>query len=346
MVRPGRSVEDSVDLKRRVFSLPALVTLALAVAFLVFLVTRFDVDLHTAWSLVRESNPWFLTAAVGVHYSNFLFRGARWRLLLQNTLGRSGSVPGTLYCSQLVFLGWFVNAVGWLRLGDAYRAYLYKEEQRASFSSAIGTILAERTLDALLVVLLLVAAVPFLVKGNGGPVWTVLGVAVALVILLLLLLAVMAWGRGWALGRLPEWISGIYLRFHEGTVGSFQRILPVTLWGLLGWLAEVARLYLVVKALDFDLGVSTVIFLTLANSLLTLVPTPGGFGAVESGVAGLTVRLSALTVSGAAALVLVDRSISYVSIIFVGGLIFLWRQLLRRHHPASQYPGVVEDQRG
>ena len=55
---------------------------------------------------------------------------------------------------------------------------------------------------------------------------------------------------------------------------------------------------------------------------------------MESGVFGLLLRLSALSASGAAALVLVDRSISYVSIIVVGGVLFLVRQV-RRSGPSS-----------
>ena len=95
-------------------------------------------------------------------------------------------------------------------------------------------------------------------------------------------------------------------------------------------MAEVGRLYLVVQALDLDIGFPLVIFLTLANSLLTLVPTPGGFGAVESGVAGLVVRLSTLTGSVAAALVLVDRAITYLSVIAVGAALFIGRQAFHR----------------
>ena len=95
-------------------------------------------------------------------------------------------------------------------------------------------------------------------------------------------------------------------------------------------MAEVGRLYLVVQALDLDISFPLVIFLTVANSLLTLVPTPGGFGAVESGVAGLVVRFSTLTGSVAAALVLVDRAITYLSIIVVGAALFIGRQAFHR----------------
>lgn len=321
-----RPLDTPVSLKRRVLSASTLVSVALAGAFLAFLVTRFQVDLGATRDLVRGSNPWYLALALLVHYTTFFFRSVRWRLLLQNTQDGGKAVPGAGYLAQLVLLGWFANSVAWFRLGDAYRAYLYWEEQGAPFSTTIGTILAERALDTILVVGLLLAAAPFLVSGDTQASGTVLGIAVGLLALLGMGLLVMVWARRWLARRLPRWLAEGYQRFYAGALGSFRRLPQATLWGLLGWLAEVARLYLVAVALGLDLGLALVVFLTLANSLLTLVPTPGGFGAVESGVAGLAVRLAALPASAAAALVLVDRAISYLSVILVGAVLFLFRQ--------------------
>ena len=330
------------SLLRRVISLPALASLGLAAAFLVFLITRFDVDLKATWNEIEGANFWYLVLAVLVHYTTFVFRGIRWRLLLQNVQEEDSSVPGVAYCSQLVFLGWFANSIGWLRLGDAYRAYLYRDEQGASFSRTIGTILAERTLDTALVVLLLLISVPFLVGSGGGVAWAILGVAVALAFVLVLVVGGMTWARNPAMRFLPAWLSERFLRFQAGTLGSFRRLPLVTFWGLCGWMAEIGRLYLVMSALGFDLSFPLVIFVTLANSLLTLVPTPGGIGAVESGVGGVLVRLSTLSASAAVALVLVDRFISYVSIINVGAALFVFRQILRRGNTGSQSSPVAE----
>lgn len=329
---------STISIKRRIFSIPSLVSLALGVAFLIFLMTRFNVDLNTTWDHVANSNPWYLALALLVHYTTFPFRGARWRLLLQNAQGKGAPVPGILYCSQLMLLGWLANSVSWFRLGDAYRAYLYHDEQDASFSRTIGTILAERVLDTSIIVLLLLVAVPFLITRGGGlrpyapATWAVPGIAAVILVLLVAVLLAMVWGRKWLLRRLPGWLAGRYQRFHEGSASSFRQVPLVALLGLLGWLAEVGRLYLVMQALDLDLSFAMAIFVALANSLLTLVPTPGGFGAVELGVGGLLVRLSTLTTSAAAALVLVDRSISYLSIIITGATLFLARQTLRRRH--------------
>ena len=315
--------------------MPAIVSLALAALFLVFIITRFDVDLSATWDRVTGANPWLLALAIVVHYTTFIFRGVRWRLLLQNTSVPGASVPGFLYCSQLVLLGWFANSVGWLRLGDAYRAYLYRDEQNGSFSRTIGTILAERALDTVLVALLMMAAVPFLLDRGNSVTWIVLGLAVSLVVGLAVILVAMTWAKGLLLRRMPPWLALRYDRFHQGTMGSFQRVPQAMVWGLLGWAAEIARMYLVVEALGFDISFALVVFLTLANSLLTLVPTPGGVGAVESGVGGLAVRLSNLTATAAAALVLIDRAITYISVIVLGAVLFVVRQAIWRPHPAD-----------
>ena len=58
--------------------------------------------------------------------------------------------------------------------------------------------------------------------------------------------------------------------------------------------------------------------------MLTLVPTPGGIGAVESGVAGLGTLLLNMTPENSIALILLDRSITYLSVLLIGGFVFIW----------------------
>ncbi len=338
---PAAGTQTRFDsLRRRVVSLPAVVSLLVAAAFLVFLVTRFDVDLQVAWQQVRSADPWLLVAAFAVHYTTFFFRGARWRLLLQHSADLSGgreTVPSVLFCSRAVLLGWFVNSIGLLRLGDAYRAYLYREEYDAAFSGAIGTLLAERVLDVILVALVLLAAAPFLVGQVGvGSAWAlVTGTTVLLVLLLIAVLVFLVRLREMLLRRLPGWLASPFERFLQGATTIRYKPVQTTALGMLGWMAEMGRMHLVAMALGFDLGPVLVIFLTLANSMLSLVPTPGGVGAVESGVAGLAVRLAGLAKESATALVLVDRCITYISVIIVGAIIFAARPALRRRRQAD-----------
>ncbi len=300
---------------------------------MLFLLTRFDLDWRATWAHLGGSNPWWYLLGLLTYYGSFLIRGWRWHLLLSNARAHSGgneAVPSPWVCARFILMGWFANSVTWFRLGDAYRAYLVAEESSASFSQTAGTVLAERILDMALVFLVLLGTVALLSAGGqlGGAGIIVL-IAFILVAAGALALFIM-WRFGLRMARLlPGTLERAYQRFHQGTLGSFQRLPLLALLGLLGWACEVGRLYFVLQALGFALSAPLIIFVALANALLTTVPfTPGGLGIVEPGIVGLLrLRLSAEAAVSAA---LLDRSISYLSVILTGGALFLGRELWRR----------------
>lgn len=334
------------SIARRMFSLPTLISLGLAAAFLVFVATRLDLDPAATWRQLESASPGYLILAAAVHYSTFLFRGLRWRMLLNNVSDESDRGAGIFQCSQLVLLGWFANSVAWLRLGDAYRAYLYHDESGAPFVRTMGTILSERLIDVAIMVALLALVLPFLVGAGPGGAWTVAATALALLGMLglaVMLIAVARGGEGGPtqriLTRMPTplatWLLERYRQFRDGAIQSLKRVPLAGLWGLLAWLAEILRMYLVAQGLGLDVSPALIVFATLANSLLTLAPTPGGVGAVEVGLAGLFRQLSGLSTPAVLALVLVDRSISYLSVIATGAILFLLRWALRYRRRAT-----------
>ena len=145
---------------------------AVAVAFLAFLVTRFDIDLANTYRQVRASDPLLYGLAFVSYYASFLVRGARWRLTAKHAgVSQPGQrLPSLWECSLLTLLGWFANSVGWLRAGDAYRAYAFSRAARSSFSWSLGVLVADRVLDvAAMVVLLWVAALVLLATGGVVP---------------------------------------------------------------------------------------------------------------------------------------------------------------------------------
>ena len=144
----------AVSLRRRVFSIPTLVSLSVAVALIVSLATRFDVSWGQTWTKIRAVDPSLYALAFCFHYAGFGLRGLRWRILAKKALPAGpthGRLPSVARFGQLVMIGWFVNSVAWLRMGDAYRAYLLSDRMRGSFSWALGTIVAEHVVDLMVV---------------------------------------------------------------------------------------------------------------------------------------------------------------------------------------------------
>ncbi len=289
-------------------SAPTLVSFGVAVVLLAFLATRFSVDLGATWQTIRHTNPWLYGVAFLVHYTTFLFRGARWRMLLRNAdASGTEALPSLGVSSRLILMGWFASSITWFRLGDAYRAYAYCEESGASVARSMGTVVAERVMDVLLVFLLLLAGFLLLYLAPG-----------------LVLLAMQLFRRS-VTRFLPQRIQRSYRGFHEGTMRSFRSLPPVMLMGLLGWLAEVGRLYFVVRATGLEVGVALVVFVTLANALLTAVPlSPGGLGIVEAGIVGLLMWV--LPREEAVSVALLDRAISYLSVVLLGAVAFVYHQ--------------------
>src|SRR5205814_7231733 len=122
------------------------------------------------------------------------------------------------------------------------------------------------------------------------------------------------------------------------------RALPLLFgYSLLVWAVEAGRVYFITRALRLDmLPLSMVLFVALAGALLTTLPlTPAGLGFVESGIAGVLILVESLGITHgvgkdtATAVAILDRSISYWSLVLVGFLAYvlskrtLWRTAKR-----------------
>ena len=213
-------------------------------------------------------------------------------------------------------------------MGDAYRAYALSDEARTGFSWSLGTIFGERVMDMIAVfVLIVVGALAFSLTADFSGTVYVVGAAFVMALALIGVLVVMR-GYGPRLARfLPDRLERAYRRFHDGALGSFGELRLPFLLSFIGWILEVGRLYFVVQALGFDVSLSLILIAALGHALLSTVPTPGGVGAVEPGVTGLLVL--GMARHDAVSVALVDRSITYLSIIVIGGLVFLAWNLTR-----------------
>jgi len=317
-----------ISLKKRFFNLRTLIVFTLALAFIVFIFFRLDVDLATTWETIRGSNFLLYALAFVAYYATFPLRGWRWKILLRNAGFAREQLPWVGRFSQMMLINWFTNCILYARLGDAYRAYMLREEvAEASFSKTLGTVLAERVIDVISVVgLLLVAALGFVHGEVAGTARLILWLGFGLVALVGLAL-----GAWWLLHpglerRLPGRLGGIYTLVKEGTFGSFRQLPLLAALSVVIWLLEAVRLLGVSHALGFSLGLEVILFVALAHALITAIPiTPGGLGLAEAGVAGLLMLVVVREVAWS--ITILDRSISYLSLVIFGLLVFMYRQI-------------------
>ena len=240
-------------------------------------------------------------------------------------------------CSLYVYLGWFVNTISWFRLGDVYRAYIFSQDHKDSFPRVIGTILSERVLDIATVFFVLILAF-LMFYGSIFSTGMILFIGLSLFMLMIGLacLFVMRRYSNYLVNYIPQRFRKSYQLFHDGVLGSLNRMYLLVFLSIFIWSTEILRLFLVIQALDLstDSSVSLILFVTLVNAILTAVPiTPGGLGIVEPGIVGL-IALS-LPRSEAISIAILDRSISYLSIVVFGTLVFLARYYFKRQKSSA-----------
>jgi uncharacterized protein (TIRG00374 family) len=328
--------EREVSLARRILNWKTIASVAFAVVLLALAFRTLGVNLGRTWGLIAGANLWYLLLAFGAYYLTFPIRGFRWRYVLSKVGTRIGMKDAT----EILFLSWFVNCLVPAKLGDLYRAYLLKGNTGASASRTVGTIFIERIADIIVIFFLALAAGFWSFRGRERPEIDLLftiGFVVA-VVLVGLVLALRVWGDR-VTRFLPERVREFYERFHEGSTGALTfRALPVIGVATIAiWTLEGARLYFVIQALalpDVDLRISASIFVALVAALLTAMPlTPAGIGFVEAGIAG-ALLIYGVNQDSAAAVALTDRGISILTVIILGGILYLVSDKVRRAHRA------------
>ncbi len=321
-----------ISLRARLFDFKTLLGFAISFAIIIFFVLTVKVDFGAIWDNILRVQPLWLVAAFGIYYLAFVVRGVRWRLLLQNAgFDREHGVelpplPGLI---EILFLSWFVNCLVPAKLGDAYRGYLLKKNSRASFSRTLGTIFAERIADVLVLFGLLCAGglVAFSkVERKLGDISIVFVFGLILVGLIIVGLVALRFYPHQIEKLVPVRYRDFFHRFQQGTVSSFRSSTQLKLYALttLVWLCEGARLYFVLQGLNINLGLSVVVFIALASSLLTTIPfTPAGLGAVE-GTMVFVLTTFGVEKNLAGSVTILDRVISYWSIILIGAVLYLF----------------------
>jgi len=260
---------------------------------------------------------------VAAFYFSFVVRTVRWQLLLRNT-GESTRF-GKLF--HIIILAWFANCVLPAKMGDFYRAYLLRQQTDVSGSKALGTIFSERALDFLVLMSLLLVSGLISFRASVPERFVpafIVGLIIAAGLIVGLLLIRYSEGR---LSRfLPERLRAQATRFKHGLLSAFAGRVPLLL-GLtvVVWMAESTRLFLVVQALPLHISLSLaqIVFIALVASLLTTIPAlPGGLVLVEGGIIAVLVFFG-LSSSQALSVAILDRLISYWSLIAVGLVVFL-----------------------
>jgi len=253
-------------------------------------------DLGAIGQQIADADPGMLVAAGAISTGG----GAlRWRLLLEPL-----AVSTTLKARWAALnIGYMVTNLFPARLGDIVRPFALSRMAPVSTSGALGTVVLERVLDtvALLILLLVTLLSPAFPAGAtvlGRPIASAVSAAVVVAAAALAVIGTMIlWphivlrlARGLAralpslaeartVGALEAFLSGLEL------IRRPTALLKALLWSLLLWLWMAASLWAAFRAFGIELGFTAAVFTQCAVSLFTALPAgPGAIGTLQAGV--------------------------------------------------------------
>jgi glycosyltransferase 2 family protein len=252
-----------------------------------------SVDLPAAWGSLRRAQPGWILLLVLFIAGDVLLRAVRWRVLLAPL----ADVPFRSTLASLL-VGYLANNVLPARLGEIVRSHDLGERTGVSRSTILGTIVVERVVDTLVVVV--IAAIAILVLSVRGVVASAVLVGLAVSGLLVVGIAV-----GMAAHRLPgaerarafigRWprVRHILVRLRAGLsiVSNVRVMVAAVVLSIASWSFTVLAFAAAAQAVGVEPTIGQAALLAAGTNLATAIPAaPGYVGTYE--LAAVTIAAS------------------------------------------------------
>jgi len=304
----------------------------LAIAFLGWFLR--DANFKDVWLHVRSANLSLLVVALACVAATFWIRTFRWQRLLApigptrfRTVFRAGVI------------GFAALSILPARVGDLLRPYLVARQDGLPFSAVFATIVMERVLDLIAVLVLMAVYVwgfadtstwkphllaPIEVTAAVG------GISAATLLAVMWVLA----SHPERIGRLVHSMAQVLPRRVAAQLGGLastfssgfavarepRGFLLAMLWSFPLWLTIAAETWAVTRAFGIDMSFSGTFLLQLFLVIGVAVPTPGGVGSYHEAYRfGVTSFFGALNDRAVAAAIVV-HAIAFIPVLLLGVL--------------------------
>jgi glycosyltransferase 2 family protein len=260
-----------------------------------------------------------LLAAVLLYGVVSVVRGMRWWAILR----RAGIPIGLGDAQGLLVVGYMGNTVLPARGGELLRVLLVGQRTRSSRTVVLGTVIAERLLDVLALLVLLALLALFLVRGLPVPGQLDWLVALLLVGVGLALLAAWRWlARGERARALRERLDALVLATRNllGAQGPLLVVLTAAIWvgeGIVYWLVG--------QSLGLSLTAGQGCYLVVLSSLAAILPAAPGYAGTYDAAVQLGLHSLHIHAGPAVAFGLLVRLVIFAPITLVGLLLMVLR---------------------
>lgn len=308
----------------------SFIGIAISICLIFFVVKQIDVAKIS--QILQRTDPFWLAIALVFYWMEILLRILRWKRILISVDRTIGFSP----ISSTFIISTAANNLFPFRLGDILRAHLLGIQINCSRFTLMGTIVLEKIIDVISVLLLAY--------------WGAFGVLDKLGITSKLNLAILMVGAGilglggvFLITKNRAFSNKLLIFFHEKItsfkVGFGILFRPVNLFFVIGetlviWIFNMLAIWAIIKALGMQISASEMILLEGITGVAACIPSaPAGIGTLQYAFL-LTFEILQLDKSvGVAASILVQACM-FGSITLVGVLIYSFdsksRKALRR----------------
>lgn len=291
-----------------------------------------DTNFGEMWRAMARANIGFILLAIVATMSTYVFRAMRWRVLLQ-------PIGPTRFRTafRTTVIGFALLFLLPARIGEVVRPYLLARQEGLDATSTFATVVVERLLDVVTVLMLfavaiLVAGVSVSPEVRFGGLVAAAGAVVALAALVLLAghperLAhwVTVLSR-WLPARVGTTLANLARKFAEGlrVMRNPAHLGVAMLWSVPLWTSTAVDVWLTTLAFDLTLPVIGSFLVTGYLAVGVSLPTPGGTGGFHYfyQLCMTTLFAADMTVATAAAIVL--HAVSFIPVTILG-LVYMWQ---------------------
>ncbi len=324
MVDQTRNRASVVAIKTpAIWGWPTYLSISFAVLILVFAATM--VDPAKIMQEIAACDKRYVVVGALAHYATYFIRGIRWRRCLIHLPINAGSGKFAL----LVFFYNFVDNLVPAKLGDVYAAHLARINLRIRRSTALGSIVFLRMIDAW-VILVLAFAASWILFADHLPatvVWSLVGGGIIAVGATSVMLAIFLFKQ-----KLPGWVPAkirqMIFAFQTSMWPQSRQIPAIAFLTAAIWMLEIVWIFALTKAFDLQVGPAEAVFLTMIPLLASAFPiTPSGAGVVEITLFSC-LRVLGIATPIAGSLTIVNRFIDYWLHIGLGILTWAARRII------------------
>lgn len=305
--------------------------LGFAISLLFFFLAVRKVEWKTVLSSLREIDPGFLSLTIASLFGSFICRAILWKSLLANK-----KTVSLRLSFESIIIGYMGNNILPLRMGELMRAHAIGKKEGLSKSFALASIVLERLLDLLSLLVFFVALLISMPLANwllvsGGLVFTFL----ALMMIVIYFIASDLERFSSIMRKLAQFFPasvsdkalGIARSFIEGLalIRSQAQVARAIFLSLLTWFLMILSFYFGLKAFSMPLPFTASLLLAVVLNIGVMIPSSPGFIGIFQYLCVVSLSFFAVPKESALAFSMVLHAVSYVPVTLLGW--FYWAKM-------------------